>query len=189
MRLFLLFIMCFSLLACTVTSRSVTTELLMGVGGGLGSTLALALALHSDQPLLDIDSGGHKALIKGIAFTPDGRSLVSAGDDKVIRVWDIASGQTVRTLRGQSGEGDEGKIFAMALSPNGQWLAVGGWLGGNIEQSRAIRLYDFNTGEVVAVLPGHEDVINALAFSPDNRYLVSGSTDKTAIVWDIAQRQ
>lgn len=181
MRLVLLFIMCFSLFACAVSPRSVIKP----------SVPKNTVSPRAEQPLLDIDSGGHKAKIKDIAFTPDGRSLVSAGYDKVIRVWDIASGQTVRTLRGQSEEGDEGKIYAMALSPNGQWLAVGGWMAGStLEERHSIRLYDFNTGEVVAVLPGHENVVLSLAFSPDNRYLVSGSSgDFTAIVWDVAQRQ
>jgi WD40 repeat protein len=48
-------------------------------------------------PLLMLDTGGHMALIKDIVFTPDGRQLVSASDDKTIRVWDLATGKTVRT--------------------------------------------------------------------------------------------
>ena len=59
-------------------------------------------------------------------FTPDGKQLVSAGDDKVIRVWDWQAAKTIRTIRGQVADGPEGKIFAMALSPDGRWLAVGG---------------------------------------------------------------
>ena len=68
------------------------------------------------------------AMINSLAFTPDGKFIVSASDDKVIRIWDWRAGKTVRTIRGQSGPGDEGKIYAMALSPDGRWLAVGGWL-------------------------------------------------------------
>jgi WD40 repeat protein len=52
-------------------------------------------------PLLMLDTGGHMALINDIAFTPDGQQLVSASDDKTIRVWDLATGKTVRTLRGE----------------------------------------------------------------------------------------
>jgi WD40 repeat protein len=78
-----------------------------------------------DTPTLMLDSGGHQALTKAITFTPDGNYLVSAGDDKVVRVWDWRAGKTVRTIRGQVGPGDEGKIFAMALSRDGRWLADG----------------------------------------------------------------
>jgi WD40 repeat protein len=77
-------------------------------------------------PILQIDTGGHKAIIRNVVFTPDGRHLVSAGYDKLIRVWDIETGRTVRTLRGQIGEGPEGMIYAMALSKDGRWLAAGG---------------------------------------------------------------
>ncbi|MFY9641772.1 MAG: hypothetical protein WAK07_12865, partial [Rhodomicrobium sp.] len=74
-------------------------------------------ARADDRPIPQIDTGGHMAAIRGIAFTPGGKQLVSAGEDKVIRVWDVASGKTVRTIRGESALGSPGKIFAMALSP------------------------------------------------------------------------
>jgi len=144
-------------------------------------TLSITLpTLAAEKPILQIDPGGHKALIRDIVFTPDGRSLVSASDDKLIRVWNLETGRTERTLRGQIGEGHEGKIFAMALSPDGRWLAAGGF------PSRwGIRLYNFHTGKLVALLSGHSNVVLSLAFSPDSRYLVSGSFDNKAILWDI----
>ena len=81
----------------------------------------------SGEPILMLDTGGHMANINAIAFTPDGKQLVSASDDKTIRVWDLATGKTVRTIRGESAPGDPGKIYSMALSPDGKWLAAGGW--------------------------------------------------------------
>ena len=89
-----------------------------------------ARAAAEERPVLQLDTGGHMAIIKGIAFTPDGRQLVSASEDKTIRVWDLASGKTVRTIRGESAAGPAGKVYAMALSPDGKWLAAGGWLPG-----------------------------------------------------------
>jgi len=143
------------------------------------------VAQNTPPPLLQIDPGGHKALIKDVTFTPDGRYLVSAGDDKVIRVWDLETGQTVRTLRGQIGAGSEGKIFAMALSPDGRWLAAGGLLTGTYEEKTAIRLYNFASGQLVALLKGHSNIVNALAFSPDSRFLVSGGGDSNAIIREL----
>jgi len=144
----------------------------------------------TSPPILQIDPGGHKALISDVTFTSDGRYLVSAGDDKVVRVWDLETGRTVRTLRGQIGAGNEGKIFAMALSPDGRWLAVGGWMQASSTGNYGdIRLYNFPTGELVMLLKGHTSVVYGLAFSPDSRYLVSGSGDFNAIVWDINQQQ
>lgn len=149
--------------------------------------LLLASALLADEPRLIIDSGGHQARINFVAFTRDGKYLVSAGDDKVIRVWDLASGKTVRTIRGQNSDGDEGKIFAAALSPDERYLAVGGWL--DASPNAVIRVHDLQTGDVVALLPGHTNVVISLAFSPDGRYLASGSGDKTVRVWDITARK
>ncbi|TGO02928.1 hypothetical protein PN36_16115 [Candidatus Thiomargarita nelsonii] len=148
-------------------------------------TLSITLpTLAAEKPILQIDPGGHKAKIWDIVFTPDGRSLVSASDDKLIRVWNLKTGRTERTLRGQIGEGQEGKIYAMALSPDGRWLAAGGWTSGD-----EIRLYNFPTGKLVALLSGHTNVVYSLAFSPDSRYLVSGSFDNKAILWDIKRKR
>jgi WD40 repeat protein len=125
------------------------------------------------------------AIIRGLAFTADGRQLVSVGDDKVIRVWDLQAGKTVRTIRGQVGPGDEGKIFAIALSPDGRWLAAGGWTNDNV-----IRLYDFASGTLAALLKGHTDVVHALAFSPDGKRLISGQDENiAAIIWDVEHQQ
>ena len=89
----------------------------------LAICVALAAARGADEPRLVIDSGGHQAQVRFLAFTRDGKSLVSAGEDKVVRIWDIASGKTVRTILGQVGDGDEGKIYAAALSPDERYLA------------------------------------------------------------------
>ncbi len=141
--------------------------------------MAGAGAAAEERPILQLDTGGHMASINTIAFTPDGRQLVSASDDKTIRVWDLASGKTVRTIRGESAPGDAGKVYAMALSPDGKWLAAGGWTDDN-----EIRLYEFASGKLVALLKGHADVVLGLAFSPDGSKLISGSFDRTAIIWD-----
>lgn len=140
-----------------------------------------------DQPILQIDSGGHMAKINDIFFTHDGKTLISASGDKTVRVWDIASGKTIRILRGQIGPGGEGQIFAAALSPDNRWLAVGGAL--NAPNDRIIRLIDLLSGQVARLLQGHQNVILSLAFSADSRYLVSGSGDTTARIWDIASGQ
>ncbi len=153
--------------------------------------VAWGTAQAEERPVPQLDTGGHTATIGSVAFTPGGKQLVSAAEDKVIRVWDLSSGKTVRTIRGESALGSLGKIFAMALSTDGRWLAVGGDFristGTNPQEgapTQTIRLYDFESGKLVALLKGHTDAVRSLAFSPDGSKLISGSSDQTAIIWD-----
>jgi WD40 repeat protein len=147
-------------------------------------------AARAQEPYVPmLDTGGHMALINGIAFTPDGSQLVSGSGDKTIRVWDVAAGKPLRTIRGEAAPGSAGGIYAIALSPDGKWLAAGGWMKIPGEPGHHIRLYDFASGKLVALLKGHADVVHSLAFSPDGRNLISGSADKTAIVWDMTTRE
>ena len=151
--------------------------------------LSMPMAAFARTPVLRIDSGGHMSVVWKVLFTRDGRQVVSAGEDKVIRVWDIESGRTVRTILGEIGAGQEGKYFALALSPDDRWLAAGGYFPPN-PQSGAnglgdIRLYDFNSGEIESLLTGHANVVTALAFSADGRFLASGGADGAVRVWKL----
>lgn len=145
------------------------------------------------KPVLQIDAGGHQSLIRAVAFTPDGRFLVSASDDKTIRVWDFANGRTERIIRSEIGPGNLGKNFAIAISPDGHLLASAGWHDGSGGSGAPccgdIRLHDLRSGEMVGRLSGHTNAVNALAFSPDGRNLVSGSSDATALIWNMEARE
>jgi WD40 repeat protein len=142
----------------------------------------------AEQQLM-LDPGGHMAVVWGLTFTPDGRYLVTAGDDKVVRVWDWHTGQTVRIIRGQAGYGRDGAIGAIAISPDGKWLAVGGAFKAAGDTVTHIRIYDFATGELKALLKGHKAKVIALSFSPNSSLLISGSFDNTAIIWDVETAQ
>jgi WD40 repeat protein len=177
----------------TIAAKSPGSEIRLRVWSGgherrIMATLVERPKIQAAQdqggPLLMLDTGGHMAIIRGLAFTPGGKQLVSAGDDKVIRVWDWQAGETVRTIRGQVGPGPEGKIYAMALSPDGRWLVAGGYAKGD---DNDIRLYDFATGKLMALLKGHHDSVVSLAFSPDGKRLISGDS-YAAIIWDVENR-
>ncbi len=148
---------------------------------------ALGFLLHptasigeEEPPRLIIDPRGPSGTVKELLFTPDGTTLISLGNDKAIRFWDVASGELRKTLRLQIGDGPNGQFFAGAMSPDGRLLAVGGY-----PTLWGIRLIDLNTGEVAAVLRGHTNVILSLAFSDDGRWLASGSADDSVRVWDL----
>jgi WD40 repeat protein len=104
---------------------------------------------------------GHTKLITSVVFLPDGKTLVSAGEDKDIIIWDAEQGQEKRTLRGQSGA-----ITALAQTPDGKTLASG-------SSDRTIRLWDLGAFKPGPTLKGHSGPVAALAFSGDGKTLVS----------------
>ena len=158
-------------------------------GGGPGASGMLRP--DQGEPIFRVDPHGHMADIQKVMFTRDGRFLVSAADDKTMRVWDVETGRCERTILGQIDQSREGRIYAAALSPDDRILAAAGWLGPSVDyrltELGRIRLHDFETGRVQAVLQGHRDVVNVLEFSPDGRWLASGSHDQTVRVWNAAQ--
>src|SRR5215472_16868518 len=66
-----------------------------------------------DQPVLVVDPGMHTAIMKRAAADKDGRWAVTGSDDKTIRIWSLADGALVRTIRVPAGPGDVGKVYAV----------------------------------------------------------------------------
>jgi WD40 repeat protein len=115
--------------------------------------------------------------ILALAFTPDGRRLVSAAFDPParfpLRLWDVAKGAEV--WRQVS---TDHATIALAVSPDGKVIACG-------DSDGVVRLSALDTGKELRKLTGHQGTVLAVAFSPDGRRLVSGSRDTTALVWDV----
>ena len=139
-------------------------------------------------PFLMIESRGHTDFVKGLIFHPDGERMITSGQDRSIRVWNWRTGELLRVIRGPS-TASYGEIYAIALSPDGQTLAAGGFFaqGFGVDDDKVgdVRLIDLATGEILKVLRGHRNGVNTLAFSPDGALLLSGSGDTGAIIWDV----
>ncbi|WP_373035825.1 caspase family protein [Sulfurimonas sp.] len=142
----------------------------------------------SESAMLDIDTRGHTGIIKSIIVTKN-KDFITASNDKSIRVWDSKTGKEKRKILGQTGSGSEGMIFAMSLSSDEKYLAVSGYFDDTMATANSrhgrIRIYDYVTGKLVKVLTSHTSVVFGLSFSEDDRYLISGSADKTAKIWDV----
>lgn len=147
------------------------------------TTLVLSVAVNAAEPpaepILRINPGEHTARIRSIASDVQGRWLATASDDKTVRVWSLTDGQLLSTLRPPIGLGDEGKLNAVALSPNGAIVAVAGWTQFNQGESWVaqdgvyIYLFERATGRLLHSISGLPNSILNLAFSPDGRWLAA----------------
>jgi uncharacterized caspase-like protein/WD40 repeat protein len=135
---------------------------------------------------LDLDTGGHRAVIRDLAVSPDGETIVSASEDKTVRVWDWQSGVSIRTIRPEIGDGSEGKIYAVDISPDGELLAVGGFFGPGLGENPPygdIRIFDLSSGRQLARLQSQQYATYDLDFSPDGSLLAAGGGDGKAYLW------
>ncbi len=125
------------------------------------------------EPILRIETGMHTAKIKHIAVDSENRYLVTGSLDKTIRVWELSTGRLLKTIRPPIGGVEEGMIYAVAISPDGDRIAAGGWTGYEWDRSISIYIFDRETGRLIRRISGLPDVINHLTYSGDGRYLVA----------------
>ena len=132
-------------------------------------------------PIARIEPGGHTAPIKSIATDAEGRVLVTGSDDKTVRHWSLADGMLLKTLRVPIGGGNEGKVYAVAISPDGRTVAAGGWTGDEWDGSFSIYLFDIVSSRLTQRLAGLPNVVMDLSYSADGQYLAAGLGDENGI--------
>jgi WD40 repeat protein len=123
---------------------------------------------------------GHDDDVWGLAWSPDGRSLASASHDQTLRLWDAATGALLRTCAVHEAYWVEG----VSWSPDSSSLA-------SASRDKTIRVWDARTGQVVRRCDGHAGGLTCVEWSPDGRFLASGSgetfeSDHTVRVWEAA---
>jgi WD40 repeat protein len=157
---------------------------------------------------------GHTGDINSVAFSPDGRFVVTASADGTARVWDAATGKTVAELRGHSKS-----VNTASFSPDGKFIVTASddatvrlWDANNFafvrnigsSYPRAVSSAEYSPdgrfivaasgeaawvcdpvrGEVVRKLEGHTAQVNSASFSPDSRLIITAGADNTARVWN-----
>lgn len=140
----------------------------------------IVTARWNDVIVLDSQTGeilhiltGHSHPINSVAFSPDGKRIVSASDDWTVKIWDSRTGSLLHSL-----EGHQKVVESVSFSPDGRYVA-------SASNDGAIMLWDVKTGERVRAFTGHTSGVTDVAFSPDGKRIVSGSYDESARVWDV----
>lgn len=137
---------------------------------------ALSIGQSNDmQPELALDTGGHTARAQRVFVINDDRTILTAGYDGCIRLWDVTTGECFRTLR-ISPQVMRG-IYSASLSADEKHFAV----SGPTENVTVVSLESFKVESVFTAHAGHN--VPALAFSPDGKSLLTGSNDRTVREW------
>jgi WD40 repeat protein len=138
--------------------------------GLLGTSFAQTAQEPSREPILRIETGMHISGIRQIGVDAANRFLVTAAEDKTVRVWEFPSGRLLRTIRVPINTGYQGKLFAVALSPDGTTIATGGWTSASGFNTN-IYLFDRESGRLIHRLSDLPTLVQHLVYSPDGRYL------------------
>ena len=125
---------------------------------------------------------GHNAPITAFAFSPNSQFVLTGGADKLAKLWKIERGPKAKTITTINSS-----INDLAISPKGKYAILG------VETNRKPKketplgtalIWDIAEEKVIDTLKGHLSVVKSVAYSQNGKYLLTGSKDKTAILWD-----
>ncbi len=114
---------------------------------------------------------GHTGRINAIAWSPNGKHIVSVGSDKAMQVWDAVSGKLSFTYRHRTSA-----FNAVAWSFDSRYIATG-------SNDKTVQIWDMPTRSTLCIYSGHTGYVNGVAWSPDGKRIASSSVDKTVQVW------
>ncbi len=153
-----------------------------------GTKLAVGRANHvivydvskPERPTL-ATLAGHKDVVQSLAWSPDGKILVSGGYRSV-----LAFNTSSWTQTQQIGAPLEGRITALTFLPDNNTLIIA---DGAPAERGIVHFWSLSSNKSLAKLEGHSDNILAMAISPDGKLLATGGADNNAKVWDVSTRQ
>jgi WD40 repeat protein len=139
------------------------------------------------------DLCGHQDRVTSVVFSPDSCFVASGSDDSTVKVWEAETGRLIADCRGHTGRVDayaedqvtsdplfdrryQG-VASVGFSPNGRLMASG-------SRDGTVKVWEAETGRLVADCCGHQGRVTSVVFSPDSCFVASGSDDSTVKVWE-----
>jgi hypothetical protein len=120
---------------------------------------------------------GHSGAVSAVAFSPDGRAILSGSEDRMLKLWDVAAGKELRTFTEKSYRYSE--VYSVAFSPDGSAVLSGG-------TGAKLFVHEVDTGKELRAFEGGSEYFASVTFSPDGRTALFGGSDATLKLWDLA---
>ena len=164
-------------------------RLLLALTAILSGGVHAAAAEPGGAPQLRIEIGAHSAPINAVAADAAGTMLATVSFDKTLRLWSAASGTLLRILRPPIGDGDEGAMYSVALTPDGRTAAAAGWTG-SWDGEWSVYLFNTENGQMTGRVTGLPQRCVNVAISPDGERLAVAMKGGAGIrIYGLAERR